>query len=71
MMKRISGTVPQCITEDDDVDDQFPDINVIHGASIKGSCSATPTGREIHNGLLAHSEESYSRMLCYIMHNKY
>lgn len=48
----------------------MPEKTVVRGASTKGSCSAAPTGNEIHNELLAPSEQSYTKMLCHLINNK-
>lgn len=60
--------MPRCINEKDDVDDQLPGRYVIRGASTKGSCSVSPTGREIQYVLLSPSEESHSKMMAYVVH---
>lgn len=48
----------------------MPEITVVYGACTKVSYSAVPTDNEIHNELLASSEESITKFLFHVRDKK-
>lgn len=62
--------MPQCTNKKNDDDDKLPGRNGLHGASTKDNFSVGPISREIQYRLLAPSEESYFKMMAYILRNE-